>query len=72
MLCVLPCRTSKAASIMKMYGDPQAEMYYIGGFLSEVYDEARLVNLTVGEPKLGNLMQIHDEIMKKLECMAHA
>ena len=57
---------------MKMYGDPQAEMYHIGGFLSEVYNKARLVNLTVGEPKQGNIMQIHNEIMKKLECMAHA
>ena len=24
------------------------------------------------EPKLGNLQQIHDEILRKLECVAHA
>ena len=47
-------------------------MCCIAGFLSEVYDDARLVNLAVGEPKPRNLTQIHDEIMKKLECMAHA
>ena len=59
-------------TIMKAYGDPQTEMCCIGGFLSEVYDNARLVNLTVGKPKPGNIMQIHDKIMKKLENMAHA
>ena len=47
-------------------------MCCIGGFLSEVYDNARLVNFAVGEPKPGNLAQIHDKVMKKLECMAHA
>ena len=57
---------------MKTYGDPQNEMYCIGGFLSEVYDHARLLNLAVGEPKPRNLMQIHYEVMKKLGCMAHA
>ena len=30
------------------------------------------MNFTIGEPKPGNLAQIHDEVMKKLECMAHA
>ena len=62
----------KGNTIMKTYGDPQVEMCCIGGFLLEVYNDARLLNLTVGEPKPGNLMQMHDEIMKKLECMAHA
>ena len=57
---------------MKNYGDPQNEMYCIGGFLLEVYNDARLLNLAIGEPKLGNLTQIHNEVMKKLECMAHA
>ena len=57
---------------MKNYRDPQSQMCRIGSFLSEVYNDARLVNLTVGEPKPGNLAQIHDEVMKKLECMAHA
>ena len=36
-----------------------------------MYDDARLVNLAVGEPKPGNLTQIYDEVMKKLECMAY-
>ena len=62
----------KGNTIMKNYGDPQIEMCQIGSFLSEVYDNARLLNLTVGKPKLGNLTQIHDKVMKKLECMAHA
>ena len=55
---------------MKNYGDPQSQMCHISSFLSEVYNDARLVNLAVGEP--GNLTQIHDKVMKKLECMAHA
>ena len=46
-------------------------MCRISSFLSEVYDDARLINFAVGEPKPGNLAQIHDEVMKKLECMAH-
>ena len=60
----------KGNTIMKNYGDPQSQMCHISGFLSEVYDDARLVNLTMGEPKPGNLTQIHDEVMKKLEYMA--
>ena len=47
-------------------------MCRISGFLSEVYEDTRLVNLAIGEPKPGNLTQIHDEVMKKLECMAYA
>ena len=58
-------------TIMRTYGDPQTKMYHISGFLSEVYNDTRLVNLTVGEPKPGNITQIHKEIMKKLENMAH-
>ena len=56
---------------MKTYGDPQAEMCHIGGFLTDIYEDAHLQNLTMGEPKLGNLQQIHDEILRKLECMTH-
>ena len=62
----------KGNTIMKNYVDPQSQMCRIGSFLSEVYEDARLVNLAVGEPKPGNLTQIHDEVMKKLECMAYA
>ena len=62
----------KGNTIMKNYGDPQSQMCHIDGFLSEVYDDARLLNLAIGKPKPGNLTQIHDEVMKKLECMAHA
>ena len=62
----------KGNTIMKNYGDPQSQMCHIGGFLSEVYDDARLVNLAMGKSKPGNLTQIHDEVMKKLECMAYA
>ena len=59
-------------TIMKMYGDPQAEMYRIGAFLMEVFHNAQLVNLAVSQPKQGNITQIHDKIMKKLHNMAHA
>ena len=59
-------------TIMKNYRDPQSQMCHISGFLLEVYDDARLVNLAVGKPKPENLTQIHDEVMKKLECMAYA
>ena len=62
----------KGDTIMKNYGDPQSQMCHIGGFLSEIYDNVRLVNLTIGKPKPGNLGQIHDKVMKKLECMAYA
>ena len=61
----------KGNTIMKNYRDPQSQMCHISGFLSEVYKDTRLVYLTVGEPKPGNLTQIHDEVMKKLECMAY-
>ena len=62
----------KGNTIMKNYGDLESQMCHIGGFLSEVYDDTRLVNFAIGEPKPGNLAQIHDKVMKKLECMAHA
>ena len=57
---------------MKNYGYPQSQMCHISSFLSEVYNnDARLVNLAVVKPKPGNLTQIHDEVIKKLECMAY-
>ena len=62
----------KGNTVMKEYGDPQNEMCCIGSFLSEVYNDTRLLNFAVGEPKPRNLTQIHDEVMKKLKCMAHA
>ena len=57
---------------MKTYRDPQSAICCIGSFLSNVYEDTRLQNLAVDEPKPGNLQQIHDEMLKKLECMAHA
>ena len=60
----------KGNTIMKNYGDPQSQMCHIGSFLSEVYNDARLINFTIGEPKPGNLAQIQDEVMKKLEWPA--
>ena len=39
---------------MKTYGDPQIEMCHMGSFLSELYEDARLLNLTMGKPKPGN------------------
>ena len=53
-------------------GTSQSAMCRIGSFLSDVYEDVHLQNLTMGETKPGNLTQIHDEIIKKLECMAHA
>ena len=57
---------------MKTYGDPQSAMCRISSFLMDVYEDDCLQNLAVGDHKLGNLQQIHDKILKKLECMAHA
>ena len=37
-----------------------------------IYEDTRLINVAVGEQRLGNVNQIHDEILKKLESMAHA
>ena len=54
----------KGNTIMKNYRDPQSQMCCI--------NDARLINFAVGEPKPGNLAQIHDEVMKKLECLVHA
>ena len=54
----------KGNTIMKNYGNPQRQMCRIGSFLSEVYGDAILLNLVVGEPKPRNLAQIHDEVMK--------
>ena len=57
---------------MQKYGDPLSVMCHIGGFLTDVYEDARLQNLTVGEPKPSNLQGIHEEVLKKLDNMAHA
>ena len=40
---------------MKTYRDPQSVM----------------CSFAMGEPKPGNLQQIHNEILKKLDSMAH-
>ena len=59
-------------TILKKYGDPQTQICRFGGYIADIYEDARLINVTVGEPRLGNVNQIHDEILKKLESMAHA
>ena len=43
---------------MQKYGDPLSVMCCIGGFLTNIYEDARLQNLTVAEPKPGNLQGI--------------
>ena len=40
-------------------------------YITNIYEDARLINVAVGEPRLGNINQIHNEILKKLESMAH-
>ena len=57
---------------MQKYGDPLSVMCRIGEFLTDIYEDARLQNLTVEEPKPGNLQGIHKEVLKKLDNMAHA
>ena len=59
-------------TILKKYGDPQTQICRFGGYIADIYEDTRLINITVGEPRLGNVNQIHDEILKKLESMAHA
>ena len=47
-------------------------MSTIGGFLTDVYEDARLQNLAIREPKPGNHQGgIHKDILKKLDSMAH-
>ena len=59
-------------TILKKYGDPQTQICHFGGYIADIYEDVRLINVAVGEPRLGNINQIHDEILKKLESMAHA
>ena len=58
-------------TILKKYGNPQTQICCFGRYIADIYEDARLINITVGEPRLGNVNQIHDEILKKLESMAH-
>ena len=58
-------------TILKKYGDPQTQICHFSGYIADIYEDARLINITVGELRLGNVNQIHDEILKKLESMAH-
>ena len=58
-------------TILKKYGDPQTQICHFSGYITDIYEDARLINITVGELRLGNVNQIHDEILKKLESMAH-
>ena len=60
----------KGNTILKKYGDPQTQIFHFGGYIADIYEDARLINVAVGEPRLGNVNQIHDEILKKLESMA--
>ena len=59
-------------TILKKYSDPQTQMCRFGGYIADIYEDARLVNVAIGELRLGNVNQIHDEILKKLESMVHA
>ena len=59
-------------TILKKYSDPQTQICHFGGYITDIYEDARLINVAVGEPRLGNINQIHDEILKKLESMAQA
>ena len=58
-------------TILKKYGDPQTQICRFRGYITDIYEDARLINVTMGELRLGNVNQIHDEILKKLESMAH-
>ena len=58
-------------TILKKYGDPQTQICHFSGYIADIYEDARLINVAVGEVRLGNVNQIHDEILKKLESMVH-
>ena len=53
------------------YRNPQTQICHFGGYIADIYEDARLINVAMGEPRLGNVNQIHDEILKKLKSMAH-
>ena len=59
-------------TILKKYSDPQTQICRFGGYIANIYENARLINAAVGELRLGNVNQIHDEILKKLESLVHA
>ena len=59
-------------TILKKYGDPKTQICHFSGYITDIYEDARLINVAVGEPRLGNVNQIHNEILKKLESMVHA
>ena len=59
-------------TILKKYGDPQTRICCFGGYIADIYEDTRLINIAMGEPRRGNVNQIHDEILKKLESMMHA
>ena len=59
-------------TILKKYGDPQTQICHFVRYIADIYEDARLINTAMGEPRLGNINQIHNEILKKLESMAHA
>ena len=59
-------------TILKKYGDPQTQICRFSRYIADIFEDARLINVAVGELRLGNMNQIHDEILKKLESMAHA
>ena len=65
-------KLDKGNTILKKYGNPQTQICRFGGYITDIYEDTRLINVTVGEPRLGNINEIHDEILKKLESMAHA
>ena len=57
--------------MLKKYSDPQTQICHFGGYIADIYEDTRLINVAVGVPRLGNVNQIHDEILKKLESMVH-
>ena len=59
-------------TILKKYGDSQTQICRFGRYIADIYEDARLINIAMGEPRTGNVNQIHNEILKKLESMAHA
>ena len=42
-------------TILKKYGNPQTQICRFGGHIADIYEDARLINVTVGEPRLGNV-----------------
>ena len=59
-------------TILKKYSDPQTQICRFGRYIADIYEDTRLINVAMGEPRLGNVNQIHVEILKKLESMVQA